>query len=116
MQVLEYKGISRDDLPYKAKLMPWLAYYAIFFILIIIITQGFTSFTPQFNTVDFIASYISLFLFIFIWLIFQIWKRCRVFYKIHDIDIDTDRKLIDVIQWEEEEQQHFLKKVWSFIF
>lgn len=116
MQVLEYKGISRDDLPYKAKLMPWLAYYAIFFILIIIITQGFTSFTPQFNTVDFIASYISLFLFIFIWLIFQIWKKCRVFYKIYDIDIDTDRKLIDVIQWEEEEQQHFLKKVWSFIF
>lgn len=117
MQVLKYRGISRDDLPYKAKLMPWLAYYAIFFIVIIIITQGFTSFTPQFNTVDFVASYISLFLFIFIWLAFQIWKRCRIIYKLYDIDIDTDRELIDAMQWEEEEeQQHILKKFWSSIF
>ena len=116
MKVLQYRGISRDDLPYKAKLMPWLAYYAIFFIIVIIITQGFTSFTPHFNTVEFVASYISVFLFISIWSIFQIWKRCRVIYKIRDIDIETDRESIDNMKWEEEDQQNILKKIWSFIF
>ena len=115
MKALRYRGISRDDLPYKAICMPWLAYYAVFFMIIIIITQGFTSFTPTFNKVEFVASYISLFLFIVIWLVFQIWRKCRIIWKIEDIDIDTDRKEIDDITWEEDKPQNFVQKFWMVV-
>lgn len=115
MSALKYRGISRNDLPYKAICMPWLAYYAIFFMVIIIITQGFTSFTPTFNKEEFVASYISLFLFIVIWVVFQLWKKCRVVWRVEDIDIDTDRKEIDDIVWEEDKPNNIFEKFWALV-
>lgn len=47
MQCLKQRGISRDDLPFKSKLMPYGAYYAAFWVAVIIFVQGFqASFLP----------------------------------------------------------------------
>ena len=115
MQALKFRGISRDDLPFKAVLMPWLAYYAAFFMTIIIIIQGFTAFAPIFSGQDFAAAYISVFLFIFLWILFQLWFRCRLIHKIEDVDIDTDRRDIEAVLWEDPEPKTFWDKFWAVV-
>ncbi|SCW03070.1 LAFE_0G02278g1_1 [Lachancea fermentati] len=114
MAALKYRGISRDDLPFKAKLMPWGSYYASFFIAVIIIIQGFTAFCP-FNVSNFFAAYISVILFFVIWIGFQIFFRGPILVDIKDIDLDTDRTEIDNIIWEEEEPKNLWEKFWVAI-
>ncbi|KAG9235321.1 putative arginine permease [Amylocarpus encephaloides] len=63
MRALSARGISRDTLPYKAMWQPWFAIYGLFFNVLIILTQGFTSFMPW-NTSDFFVAYISVILFV----------------------------------------------------
>ncbi|CCK69690.1 amino acid permease KNAG_0C05920 [Huiozyma naganishii CBS 8797] len=113
MKALEYRGISRNSLPFKAIFMPWLAYYATAFIILIILIQGFTAFAPRFNVSDFVASYISLLLFVIIWGVFQAMKKCRIFWKVEDIDLDSDRKDIEDIRWEDDSPKTFWTKVWQ---
>ncbi|CCK69192.1 arginine permease CAN1 KNAG_0C00790 [Huiozyma naganishii CBS 8797] len=115
MQALKYRGISRDDLPFKAALMPGLAYYASFLMFVIIIIQGFTAFAPKFSGSDFAAAYISIFLFIGIWCLFQIIFRCRFIHKVEDVDIDTDRRDIEAVVWEDAEPKTVWDKFWNII-
>lgn len=115
MQALRYRGISRDDLPFKALFMPYLAYYATGFMILIITIQGFTAFAPKFSGVDFVAAYISVFLFAFVWLVFQLWFKCRIFCKLPDVDIDTDRRDIEAVVWEDEENNSWWDKFWNIV-
>lgn len=99
MQALKFRNISRDDLPFKAMLMPGLAYYATFFMLIIIILQGFTAFAPKFSVSDFFAAYISIFLFIGLYCAFQAYFRTSFMRPLHAIDLDSGRRHLDSIVW-----------------
>ncbi|AET37344.1 arginine permease ALP1 Ecym_1087 [Eremothecium cymbalariae DBVPG len=114
MQVLKDRGISRNDLPFKAKFMPWGAYYAAFFITVIILIQGFDSFAPEFVFSEFIADYISVFLFIVCWLGFQVLFKTRLILRKEDVDIDTDRREIDALVWsDDDEPKTLLQKLWQ---
>ena len=96
MQCLKLRGISRDSLPFKAKLMPWGAYYAAFFVGLIVFIQGFTAFAPRFDVSEFFTAYISLILLVVLFILCQLYYRCRFLTKIEDIDIDSDRREIAV--------------------
>ncbi|KAG0679969.1 arginine transporter Can1, partial [Kluyveromyces marxianus] len=91
MQALKYRGISRDDLPFKAKFMPFGAYYAAFFIGLIIIIQGFTAFAPSFDCI----------------------YRGKLYRSLDEVDIDTDRRDIDAIIWEDDEPKNLWEKFWA---
>ena len=113
MQALKYRGISRDDLPFKAKFMPFGAYYGAFFIGLIIIIQGFTAFAPSFDVSSFFAAYISVFLFIAVWVVFQCIYRGKLYRSLDEVDIDTDRRDIDAIIWEDDEPKNLWEKFWA---
>lgn len=115
MAALKYQGISRDNLIYKAVLMPYLAYYAIVCIIVIILIQGFTAFIPNFDVKNFFASYISLFLFLIIWLTIQLRRWCRIIWKVEDIDIDSDRRDLAEIVDDEKEPTNFWGKLWQIL-
>ncbi|AGO10846.1 AaceriAFR667Cp [[Ashbya] aceris (nom. inval.)] len=115
MQCLKHRGISRDDLPFKAKFMPWAAYYATFFVIVIIFIQGYTAFTPKFDVTTFFTSYISLFLMLLVFIGCQIYYKCRFVWAVEDIDIDSDRREIDAIVWEEDEPKNLWDKFWSAV-
>jgi amino acid transporter len=87
MRALEAQGISRDSLPYKAVLQPYLTWYGIGFNVIIVITQGFQAFMPW-SVSDFFAAYISLILFIALYVGHKVWTRCS-FVKPIDANLDT---------------------------
>jgi len=113
MQALKFRGISRDELPFKAHFMPWGAYYAAFFITVIILINGFDAFIGGFSVSAFFTAYISVILFVVLWIFFQfIWFRGRLFHRIEDVDIDSDRREIDAIVWEEEPPKNLWEKFW----
>ncbi|AMD19546.1 HCL605Wp [Eremothecium sinecaudum] len=112
MQCLKQRGISRDDLPFKAKFMPFAAYYALFFVTFIIFIQGYTAFSPSFDVTSFFTSYISLMLLAVVFSISQIYYKCRFLWKLEDIDIDSDRREIDAVVWEESEPKNIWDKFW----
>lgn len=71
MKALEYNGISRDSLPFKAKLGAPYAWYALICNVIVVFIQGFTCFW-DFSAETFLTNYISLFLFIGLYLLFNL--------------------------------------------
>lgn len=58
MRAFAARGVSRDTLPYKAILQPYVAWYGLSFNVLIALTQGFTSFIPTFYVSDFFVAYI----------------------------------------------------------
>ncbi|KAI2623532.1 amino acid permease/ SLC12A domain-containing protein [Hypomontagnella submonticulosa] len=89
MKALEARGISRKDLPYAAPLQPYLAWFGLFFCVLILLTNGFTVFI-EWSTSDFFTAYVSLILFVVLLvghkLIF--WARPV---SLADVDLDRDR-------------------------
>jgi amino acid transporter len=115
MQALKFRGISRDKLPFKAKFMPYSAYYASICISVIIIINGFKAFIGGFNVSSFFAAYISVIVFVGVWIIFQLFFRGSLFLRVEDIDIDTDRKESDDTVWEEEVPKNIWEKFWAIL-
>lgn len=72
---LKYQGISRDDFPFKAPLQPYASYFGLFWIVLIIIFNGYTVFLDgNWDTGDFIVAYITLVIFA---VLFVFWKVRR---------------------------------------
>ncbi|CCF58042.1 hypothetical protein KAFR_0D03940 [Kazachstania africana CBS 2517] len=115
MQVLKQRGISRDDLPFKAKFMPWGSYYAAFWVFVIIFVQGFQAFSPHFDVTTFFTDYISLILLAVVFIGAQLYYRCRFLWKLEDVDIDSDRREIEDAIWEDDEPKTIWDKFWAAI-
>lgn len=99
MRALKARDISRDLLPYKAAWQPWYSYYGLFFNVLIILTQGFTSFIHGFNVTDFFIAYISLILFVVLYVGHKIICRSSLVSP-HEADIDTGRGPLANETWE----------------
>lgn len=93
MRALDAQNISRDSLPYKAPWQPWFSWYGIGFNVLIILTQGFTSFIPW-NTSSFFVAYISLILFVVLYVGHKIVTKSK-FVPAEKVDLVTGRKEVD---------------------
>ncbi|KAJ5634299.1 hypothetical protein N7528_002141 [Penicillium herquei] len=111
MRACAAKGISRDDLPYKAIFQPWLSWYGLFFNVLIALTQGFTSFIPTFNTSDFFVAYICPIIFVILYAGHKLWTRAPF---INPVEADLDTGRIEY-QKEVELPQPWYKKAWGWV-
>ena len=93
MKALRAQGISRDSLPYKAIWQPWFSWYGVFFNILIILTQGFTSFIPW-NVSDFFVAYISVLLFVVLYAGHKLVTRSK-FVRPEEADLVSGRKEVD---------------------
>lgn len=93
MRALRAQGISRDSLPYKAMWQPWFSCYGVFFNILIIITQGFTSFMPW-NTSDFFVAYVSVMLFVVLYVGHKLVTGSKII-AAEEVDLVTGQKEID---------------------
>ncbi len=89
MSALRYHGIQRHTLPYIAPFQPWLAIFGLFFIVLIILTSGFTVFI-NWETSGFFAAYISLIIFAVLFVGHKAVTRSRP-HKLCDIDLTAGR-------------------------
>ncbi|KAL8392356.1 hypothetical protein RB595_002519 [Gaeumannomyces hyphopodioides] len=114
MRALKAQGMSRDGLPYKSPMGAWFSWYGVIFNVIIILTQGFTSFMPW-NTSNFFVAYISLILFAVLYIGHKLWTRAP-FVQPHEADLLTGRKDLDGIEWPDETPTTWYGKVFAFLF
>jgi amino acid transporter len=85
-----------NTLPYKTPLQPYLTYVVLFIISILTLTNGFQVFWPNsFNASDFLAAYITLPIFLALYIGHKIWFRTPFAIPIHEIDIITGKKEMD---------------------
>ncbi|KAG6061260.1 hypothetical protein E4U32_003050 [Claviceps aff. humidiphila group G2b] len=89
MNVLASRGINRSSLPYTAPWQPYLSWLGVIFNVLILLTSGFTVFI-KWNTSDFFASYVSLLLFVVLYLGHKLYFRTKMV-KIEDIDLSMGR-------------------------
>lgn len=94
MRALKARGISRDTLPYKAMLQPYLAWYGLFFNILIAITQGFTSFIPRFDVTNFFVAYICPIIFVVLYVAHKAITRSP-FIPTSEADIFTGRMFFE---------------------
>lgn len=89
MKALEFRGMSRKELPYAAPLQPYTTWFGLFFCVLILLTNGFTVFI-EWSTSDFFAAYVSLILFIVLFVGHKLvfWTKPV---RIADVDLDRDR-------------------------
>ncbi|KAJ5929382.1 hypothetical protein N7454_007230 [Penicillium verhagenii] len=114
MRALKARNTSRDVLPYKAMWQPWYSWYGLFFNVLIILTQGFTAFIPNFQVKEFFIDYLSLILFVVLYLGHKIIFRTS-FVKPIEADLDTGRNSCDNETWETSEPTTWYGKVGLWI-
>ncbi|KAF3396511.1 Arginine permease [Penicillium rolfsii] len=113
-RALKARNISRDVLPYKAMWQPWFSWYGLFFNCLIILTQGFTSFIGGFDVQNFFINYLSLILFVVLYIGHKIIFR-PAFVKPIEADLDTGRTSLESENWETVEPTTWYGKVWQAI-
>jgi amino acid transporter len=113
MRAVKAQGISRDDLPYKAFWQPWFSWYGMVFNIIIIFTQGFTAFMPW-NTSNFFVAYISLILFAILYIGHKLVFR-QAFVKPIEADLDSGRREVDDMYFEEKVPTTLWGKFWHWV-
>ncbi|KAF5097476.1 hypothetical protein DV451_003822 [Geotrichum candidum] len=120
MKALEYNGISRDSLPFKAKLGAGYAWYALICNVVVVFIQGFTCFW-DFSAESFLTNYISVFLFVALYLIFQFVvfrDGFKLQHPIETLDIDSGRREVDSVDWDalENKNMTWYEKILEFLF
>lgn len=123
VNILKSRGISRDTLPFKAALMPYLAQYSACTVFVIIFIQGYSCF---FNITagKFFTAYISNIVFVFIYIIAHFYYNGfskKAFTKraflipIEECDIDLGTKEIDELEWDDDEPRNYWEKFWDIV-
>ncbi|KAJ5980797.1 Arginine permease CAN1 [Penicillium waksmanii] len=114
MRALKARKISRDVLPYKAPLQPYLAWYGLFVNILIIFTQGFTAWIPSFSVENFFVAYISVILFAVLWIGHKLIFR-DAFVSPLQADLDTGRLEIENQHWEVTMPTTWYGKLWNIL-
>lgn len=114
MRALKARDISRDVLPYKALWQPYYSWFALFFLVIITLTQGFTAFFPTFQVREFFVAYVSLILFVVLYVGHKLVFRPSFVHPL-EADLDTGREIAESESWETAMPTTWYGKVWHWI-
>lgn len=114
MRALKAQNMSRKLLPYRAMWQPYLAWYGLVCNIVIILTQGFTAWVPVFSVSNFFVAYISLILFVILYL------GHKLIYRTHFVqplaaDLYTGRLQIEEEFWEPTTPTRWYGKIWQTI-
>jgi amino acid transporter len=91
MKALAHNGIVRSGLAYAAPFQPYLSWLGLFFTVLVTLTSGFTAFI-DWNTSDFFASYISVILFVVLFVGHKLFYRTKIV-PLAEVDLTTDRHI-----------------------
>ena len=81
-------------LPFKNWTYPYGPLFSIFLNSFLVLVQGWSSFSPSFDTITFVSLYIELPIMGFMYLGWKALRRTRLV-KLHEMDLDTDTHLVE---------------------
>ncbi|KAJ1306118.1 hypothetical protein OPQ81_010829 [Rhizoctonia solani] len=78
---MKAQGYTRDELPYRAPLQPFTAWFALVMVILITFFSGFKVFLKgQFSVADFLSNYINIFAFLGVYIVWKLCTRDRQLY------------------------------------
>ncbi|KAN0065050.1 hypothetical protein ACQY0O_001545 [Thecaphora frezii] len=94
---LKYHGINRAELPYRAPFQPYMTYFGLFFLSLVLLFSGFTVFlNGLWDTSSFVTNYITIPLFLILWLGWKFYHKTK-FVRLAEMDFDTGKRHLDEI-------------------
>lgn len=114
---MKFHGLL-DTLPFKTPLQPYGAYYAMIFISLLAITNGYTVFFPgSFTASDFLVSYIVFVIFFVLYIGHKLYYKTPWMVKASELDIFSGKDEIDLLETHDIEPQprNWLERVWWWI-
>ncbi|KAI0601099.1 amino acid permease [Biscogniauxia sp. FL1348] len=85
------QGHSIEDLPYKALLYPYGAWFVVFINIFLVFISGYSVFVGGFHAVDFVFAYIVIAIFTLLFLFWKIFKGTKIV-SLTEVDLITGRR------------------------
>lgn len=107
-----------DALPYRTPLQPYASYFMLFLITLLTLTNGFQVFVPSmWSASSFLAAYITIPIFIVLYLGHKVWFRTPFAIKLEDVDVLTGKKEMDELAAMDQPPvpRNWLEKVWYWV-
>ncbi|KAF2208322.1 hypothetical protein CERZMDRAFT_101391 [Cercospora zeae-maydis SCOH1-5] len=114
---LRSNGISRNDLPWRSPLQPFLAWFGICFCGIVAFFNGYDAFFPgRFSARSFVPPYINIPIFFSLFVGYKVIKRTKVV-KLGEMDLWSGKAEIDAMEgtWPERKPRNWLERIWFWI-
>ncbi|KAF2026514.1 proline-specific permease-like protein [Setomelanomma holmii] len=83
-----------SELPYRTPLQPYFTYFILGIVCLLTLTNGFQVFV-NWDVADFLAAYITLPIFLVLYLGHKIWFRTPFAIKVHNIDVISGKREMD---------------------
>ncbi|ORX76095.1 amino-acid permease inda1 [Basidiobolus meristosporus CBS 931.73] len=114
-RAMEFNGLLHT-LPYKTKLQPYATYFTLVIVSLLTITSGFQTFVP-FKAKDFIAAYITIPVFLILYIGHKIYSRTPLYIPVEQVDAITGKKEMDELEAMAEERvpRNWLEKAWFWL-
>ncbi|KAI2606771.1 proline-specific permease [Hypoxylon sp. NC1633] len=107
-----------DGLPFRAALQPYSTYAALFVIILLTLTNGFQVFFPsQWSASSFLAAYITIPIFLALYLVHKLLYRTPFAIKTEDVDVLTGKKEMDDMSAADVEPvpKNWVEKIWYWL-
>ncbi|KAM6521581.1 hypothetical protein FSOLCH5_006336 [Fusarium solani] len=117
-KALEVQNLMHT-LPYKTNLQPYATYFMLVLLILLTLTNGFQVFFPgNFNASDFLAAYITLPIFLALYIGHKIYSRSwRFAYPVEEVDVVTGVKEMEELAALDERPvpKNLWQKIWFWI-
>jgi amino acid transporter len=111
---LRDQGVDRDTLDFKGPFQPYCAWIALAFFSVIIVFNGFDSWSPEFNVTNFLTAYLGIPIFFGLYIFWKVFKGTKLI-PTWEIDIYSGKSALDSIQWPEKEPSNIFEKFWYWL-
>ncbi|KAM5342779.1 hypothetical protein ACJ41O_013745 [Fusarium nematophilum] len=116
-RAMEFNGLLQV-LPHKTPLQPYATWATLVIITLLMLTNGFNVFiNGNWDVRDFLASYVTLPIFLVLYLGHKAWSRSRFWIPTKDIDAETGRREMDELEAMDElpMAKNSLQKFWNWV-
>ncbi|KAI0023347.1 proline-specific permease [Xylariomycetidae sp. FL0641] len=107
-----------DSLPFKTPLQPYATYCILFLVVLLTLTNGFQVFFPsKWSVSDFLAAYITIPIFLVLYLGHKAVFRTKLVTKLEDVDVLTGKKEMDEMAAMDVEPvgRNWVEKAWYWL-
>jgi len=114
-KALQFHGLL-ETLPFKTPGQPYVTWFTLVIVTLLTITNGFQVFVPW-NYKDFLAAYITIPVFLVLYLGHKLWARTPFLRPLSEIDLLTGKKEMDELEEADEPRvaSNWIQKVWYWI-
>ncbi|KAA1081497.1 hypothetical protein PGTUg99_006519 [Puccinia graminis f. sp. tritici] len=116
---MKYHGICRNTIPYKSPFQPYLTYFGLLMVILVIFFSGFEVFLKDnWSTSNFVTNYITLVIYILLFIYWKVTKRGKLV-RIQEMDLIAGTKHFELMDAHYQENIKIprtrIQKLWDWL-